>query len=310
MKITLCRYIVEGANWSPESVDESFLDSIVKAMMDLPLRGDKPEEQYGFVQCKHYEKIIYGLFAQKFPTISIDYDPKTKKQKKQKSIDSGTYLIVFRPGKNEIYIQNKRSSDLPSTSQIAKKLADILKLALSNTDYMFSKLTQAQDEVDREHVVKIFYEEADEILEMEFSDFDPLLIEEEKKKRGGKIQTYFNPREEYQEGMEEAAIKIANNAEKASIKSKKGASLKKDPITRAMLEASRRPNKIVYKKEEEKIIDSAVTKKKEIISIEGNELNLENQAQVIEILQKLFSRGMPVVKKRVIDQGGQERLFE
>lgn len=311
MDITLYRYRLEGATWGEEVINEKFLNSIIKEMMALPFQGDEAERKYGFVHCGHQDGSIYGLFVQKFPKVSTDYDATTKEEQKQEVIDSGAYLLILRPAEYELYLQSKRSSDLPEKAEIEKRLTSILRLAFNKTSYMFTKFVETQDEIDRDHIVRIFYEEADEILEMEFADFDVSLIEEEKQKRAGKIQTYFNPIEEYQEAMQEAAVRIGTNAEKASIKSKKGASLKKDPITRAMLESSRKPTKIVYTKEEKEITDSAVTKKKEVISIEGGNFDLENPEQISDILQKLFSRGeAKSIKPQNKKNEGQAGLFD
>lgn len=291
MEITLYRYTLERANWSSESVNESFIETLVEKLKDEPFQGDDLERQYGFVHCGYINEIIYGLFIQKFPTVSTDYDAETKKENKQNLVDSGAYLFILRPKEYEIYFQSKRSSNLPEKEEITRRLNTMLRLALSKTQYIFSKMTETEDIVERNHIVNIFYTEAETVLEMEFSDFDPSLVAEEKAKRNGQRQKYFNPIEDYQEAMEEASIRIGTNASKATIKSKKDGNLQKDPITRAMLESSKRPTKIVYTKENKEITDSAVTKKKEVISIEGTEFNLEDKEQALNIITKLFSKG-------------------
>lgn len=290
MDVTLYRYRVDGANWSRESTDEISLSVLVQAMMELPFQGEDEERQYGFAHCGVLNGVVYGLYVQKFPKVLTDYDKDTKQEIKQDSVDSGEYLFVCRLKEYEIHLQNKRSSDLADKVEILKRFSALLKMAMNATKFMFSSLTEAQDEVDRDRVVKIFYEEADTILEMDFADFDISLIEEEKQKRGGAIQKYFNPIEEYQPAMQEAAIRMATNAEKTSVKAKKGGNLKKDPITRAMLEVSRKPMKIVYIKEENEYTDSAVTKRKEVISIEGGDLDLSDAQQVQDIFTKLLAQ--------------------
>lgn len=289
MELTLHRYKISGANWG-ETFDQSCYVDIVREMNRLPFQEQEPDKMYGFARCAHMSNTIYGLFIQKHPQVLTDYDPHTKKEIKQTLVDSGEYLFIIYPNNYEIYFQHKRSSDLPSTSKILRRFEGILRLAFSKTKYRFSELISITEEIDREKIVNIFYEESDEVLEMEFTEFDAQLILDEKDKRNGKRQVYFNPKEEYQEGMEEAAIHLAANAENASIKAKQGSNLKKDPITRAMLEGSRSPTKIVYKRESVEYTDSAITKNKEILTINGT----DSISAIDSILERLSNGGKTV----------------
>ena len=295
MDITLYRYKARRANWTKESATIKFAEQLVEALIKLPFYGDNPEQQFGFANCVNWEKIVFGLFIQKFSKKLTDYDPKTKEEIIHDEIDSGKYLFIIDLENHEIFLQNKRSADLPKHEIIVRKFTELLKLALSKTNHIFNKLEITQDIIDREKIISIFYDIADEVTEIECTDFDPGLILEEKKKRG-KRQIYFNPKEEYQEAMEEAAIKIASSADKASIKAKEGGNLKKDPISRALLEGAKQPTKIVYKKEKEEFTDSAVTRRKEVVYIEGLEIDLKNEEQVSNILKKLFNNETQINK--------------
>jgi len=271
MELTLYRYFLSGATWG-KTFDKLERDSVIKEMMKLPFQGEESEKMYGFARCGYFKENIYGLFIQKHPQVLTDYDPKTKKETRKELVDSGEYLFIIYPQIRQLLFQHRRSSVLPPSDEIQKKFVGILKLAFNKTKYMFDSLSEVEEKTDRTKVVNIFYKEADEVLEMEFAHFDDKLIDLEKANRGGKRQTYFNPKEEYQEGMEEAAISLAKNTERASIKAKQGGNLKKDPITRAMLEGSRSPTKIVYKKDSIEYTDSAVTRKKEVLTIEGPDM--------------------------------------
>jgi len=291
MKITLHRYQIKGNTWKTEDLTTDFLKKVVNKMIIAPFMGNEnePDRQFGFAHCAFLDKIIYGIFVQKFPKTLKDYDVKTKQEKKQKSIDSGEYLFIIFPENNELYLQNKRDADLPCHVDIEKRFADLLKYIFYENSFTFSELIQTEDKINRDRIVEIFYKKADEILEMEFTDFDKNLIKKEKEKRHGKLQKYFNPKEEYQEAMEEAAILGAEHINTAKIKAKQGCDLKKDPITRAMLEGSRQPTKIVYKKESQVFTDSAIKKQKEVISIEGIGYDFDTNEQIKNILSKLPS---------------------
>ena len=176
---------------------------------------------------------------------------------------------------------------MPNHTRIEKLFTDLLKYVFHGISFTFSELIQTEDKINRDRIVEIFYKKADEVLEMEFTDFDKNLIKTEKEKRNGNLQKYFNPKEEYQEAMEEAAILGAEHINIAKLKAKQGCDLKKDPITRAMLEGSRQPTKIVYKKESHEFTDSAVRKQKEVISIEGTVFDFNTNEQIKNILSKL-----------------------
>jgi hypothetical protein len=308
MELTVHRYQITGANWD-EPFDQASYESIIKEMNLLPFQEQETENMYGFASCAHLNNAIYGLFIQKHPQILTDYDPKTKVEIKQTLVDSGQYLFIINPNNREIYFQHKRSADLPTTSQILQRFVDILRLVFSKTNkYIFTDLTPIKEEIDREKIVNIFYKESDEVLEMEFTDFDAELINSEKTKRDGKRQLYFNPKEEYQEGMEEAAIILATNAERASIKAKQGSNLKKDPITRAMLEGSRSPTKIVYKRESTVYTDYSITKDREILTIESTDMI----ASIESIIERLSNKGETRPKNEMDKDKdkGRLRLFD
>ena len=110
--------------------------------------------------------------------------------------------------------------------------------------YSFKDIEVTHDEVDRDRIVSIFYEKSEKVLELEFDEFDINLIREEKEKRGGKRQAYFNPKEEYQEALEESAIRLAQHADKASIKAKQGENLKKTLLLAQCLRHQEDPLKL------------------------------------------------------------------
>ena len=288
MNATIYRYKIIGASWGDGVMTETLLRSIADLLMKQHFSGGETETKYGFTQCGYKELKVFGLFIQKYPAILIDYDPITKEEIKNSTIDCGEYLFVLNLSEYEVFLQARKSSDLPSKDEIAKRFDGQLQLILHSLNYGYKYLEIKQDKVDRDRIVSIFYDFSDKVLEMEFDEFDVKLIEEEKKKRGGKRQTYFNPIEEYQEALEESAIRLAQHTDKAYIKAKQGESLKKDPITRAMLEASRKPIKIVYTHNSEQFTEFGVTKRKEVISVEGNSFNLPDQIE--NIFSSLFSK--------------------
>jgi len=284
MDVTLYRYRTNGARWNHQEVSSTNLALLVKAMNQLPFQGDGEDfRRFGFAQCGVHKSIVYGVFVQKFPKTLTDYDPQTKEENIQTLPDSGEFLFIFYPERYEIYFQTKRSSDLPPQETIIDRLIGVLQLAVtrSSTQFFFSDLEQTRDEVDRRRIVDLFYEEADEITELELEGFDSQLVHDEKQRRHGARQKYFNPIEEYQEAMEEATLRLGNDAEKVTMKAKKGHSFKKDPIARAALEASRKPVKMVYTKDSETYVEYGVTKKKEVIHIEAEGYDLSDQIENI-----------------------------
>lgn len=300
MDVTLYRYKTKEPKWDSETIDTTALLALTKAMNELPFQGDSEgQRRYGFAQCGVYEKIVYGLFVQKFPKKLTDYDPDTKEEKIQTLPDSGEFLFLFFPDRYEWYFQTKRSADLPPQETIINRLIGVTKLSVieSRTRFNFSTLEQTRDEVDRQQIVELFYGDVDEVTEIELEGFDSQLVRDEKRKRGGKHQKYFNPIEEYQEAMEEATLRLGNNAEKVTMKAKKGHSFKKDPIARAALEASRKPIKIVYTKGNETHTQYGITKKKEILRIDAGDYNLENQIE--GIVAQISGRKITTQKKQL-----------
>jgi len=281
MNATIYRYKVIGANWGKDVMTSDLLSQISSFLMDQPFYGDELESQYGFTQCGYKDGKVYGLFIQKYPTTLIDYDAITKEEIKNPTIDCGEYLFVLNLNEYELFLQAKKISDLPSKEEINKRFVGMLTLVLNKANYGFKEIEVTEDIVDRERIVEIFYKEADRVIEMAFDEFDLEIIKEQKQKRNGKRQTYFNPIEAYQEAMEEGAIRLSQHAETAHIKAKQGESLKKDPITRAMLEASKKPTKIVYTVENELYTEFGVTKSKETISIDSESFNLNEQIENI-----------------------------
>lgn len=282
MNATIYRYKIIGANWGKGVMTESLLKQIADLLMKQRFYGDVTETQFGFTQCDYKDGKIFGLFVQKYPTTLIDYDSITKEEIKNPTIDCGEYLFVLNLVEYEIFLQARKSSDLPAREEINRRFVSLLVPVLYSLKYYsFKDIEVTQDEVDRDRMVSIFYEKSDRVIELEFDEFDINLIQEEKRKRGGKRQTYFNPKEEYQEALEESAIRLAQHADKASIKAKQGENLKSDPITRAMLEASRKPVKIVYTYENEQYTEFGVNKSKEVITVEGDSFNLNEQIENI-----------------------------
>lgn len=298
MDITLNRLRARDPYWSKESVVYSDIEKFTKLIAELPFQGEEEDRKYGFAHCSHTDEVIYGLFVQKYPKTVTDYNTDTKIEESQEIRDTGEYLFIFFPKTYELYLQAKRSSDLPGTTQIIKKFVVLWKMAAADDGkFLISTFDYTQDEVDRSRILDIFYIEAESISELELEDFDRNLILEQKKVRGGKYQTYFNPIDEYQPAMEEAALRFGNNADKVMVKAKQGESFKKDPIVRAMLEGSRKPIKIVYKKDSVTHTEYGLTKKKEIITIDSGDFDLENQ--IAPILEKL--KGTDTLRK--IKQG-------
>lgn len=277
MDITIYRYRIIGASWGSEVISSELSLQLAGALMQQPLYGDDPETQFGFTQCSSSNNLCYGLFVQKFPLTLIDYDAITKEEVRQESIDTGEYLFVLDLSEYEVYLQTKKSSKLPNRDEILKRYVSLLKFVMNKSlNYGFEYLAETVDEIDREKVMNIFYVDSEKVTELELEDFDLNLIEEQKKVRG-KRQTYFNPIEEYQEAMEAGAIRLSQHAEKTYVKAKPGEDLKKDPITRAMLEGSRKPIKITYVKEGETRTEYGVNKSKEKITVEGDDYDLVNQ---------------------------------
>ncbi len=250
-------------------------------MNALPFQGDEDDRLYGFAHCNARDNIIYGLFIQKFPKKITDYDAQTKEEHDQILTDTGEYLFIFFPNRYELYLQTKRSVDLPPQDQIIRRFIGAFQLAVERRKFFFTALDVTEDEVNRERIVELFYQEADTVTELELEDFDRQLVYDEKRKREGRMQTYFNPIEDYQPAMEEAALRLGNNAQKISMKAKQGQSFKKDPIARAALEASRKPVKITYSKNSEVHTEYGLTKKKEIVTVEATDFDLENQIEGI-----------------------------
>jgi hypothetical protein len=282
MEITLNRLRARSPRWNAENVTHQDIDSLVTKMLEQPFEGSDDDYKYGFAHCGRKDDVLYGLFVQKFPKKVTDYNPQTKEETTQAIRDSGAYLFIFYPKRYELYLQARRSADLPGTTEIIKRFVGLMKLAVGiNGKFMATTFDYTEDEVDRGHIVDIFYNQADSITELELEDFDRQLVYEQKNERGNIIQTYFNPIDEYQPAMEEAALRFGTNAERVIVKAKRNENFKKDPIVRAMLEGSRKPVRIVYKKDSETHTEYGVTKKKEIISIESDEFDLDNQIDTI-----------------------------
>jgi len=310
MDITLNRLIARGPLWSAEGVTHQDIDKLVLGMLTLPFQGDEDDRKYGFAHCGRKDDVLYGMFVQKFPKTITDYNPETKEEINQAIRDTGEYLFVFYPKKYELYLQAKRSYDLPGTTEIIKRFVGVMKLAVgAKGKFLVSTFDYTEDEVDRNRILDIFYKEADTVTELELEDFDRQLIIDQKAARGDKYQTYFNPIDEYQPAMEAAALRFGSNTEKVTVKAKKNESFKKDPIVRAMLEGSRKPVRIVYKKDSEIHTEYGITKKKEIITIESSDFDLENQ--IDGILARLEGVDtLRLTKTNNLKNSNQTELFE
>lgn len=107
--------------------------------------------------------------------------------------------------------------------------------------------------------------------------------------------------------MDLAAVKLANHAERFSVKAKKSESLKKDPIVRAALEGAGKPNKITYTVDTKEITEFGEFKAREKLVIEGDSFNIGEQLE--EILEKIgnFSKQVKDIGKTERSQGP---LFE
>ncbi|GEM_PF-2984967 len=285
MNITLNRLKAHNPYWDADSLVDEDIQQLEANLRNLPFAGDEEDRKFGFAQCGSKNGVVYGLFIQKYPKVATDYNSDTKEETIQKVRDSGKYLFIFYPSRYELYLQAKRSSDLPSTDEITRKFVELWRIANQEGKFLLTNFEPTEDEYNRDKIVKIFYEEADVVMELELEGFDKNLVYEQKQLRGGGHQTYFNPIDEYQPAMEEGALRFGQNTEKAIVKAKKGENFKKDAIVRAMLEGSRKPTKIVYQKDSISHTEYGVTKKKEVISIEASDLNLE--AHIDSIIARL-----------------------
>lgn len=304
LSITLYRYMITNANWLSNANFISMREEVKKAIISSLFQGDDLNAQYGFAHCQIIDNKVCGLFIQKFEEILTDYGP-NKDEIKKVEVNSGKYVFVISLETFEIFLQAKKSPNLPTKDEILNRFISTLRLVFNDTNYMFSSLRLVEERIDRDKIVDIFYKQADAVVEMQFRDFDLNLIAEEKVKRKGKTQKYFNPIEEYNEAMDDASIKFARNAEFTKVKAKQGGDLRKDPMTRGMLEGSRNPVKITYIKEGEPIHDSAMTKNKETLIVEGE---AEDVVRCLPtIVRDLFdlNRG-PLIP---LDEGTEDRLF-
>lgn len=283
MNITLYRYKIKGALWDNAIINDTDLDKAVVDMTALPLQGEDEERKYGITFCGTEDDILFGNFVQEFPKKLTHYDSQTKEESTVDEIDSGSYLFIIFPREYIVYLQAKRSSDLPSNEEILKRFVATVRLANHNNKLLFSDLVPTEDYVDRDKIVDIFYNVSEAVTELELEDFDVELIKKQREERG-KRQTYFNPIEEYQEAAEEAAVRFATHSEKASLKAKQGESFKKDPIARAMLEGASKPTKIVYRKDSETVTQYGVTRSKEIITVPSD---FDADKDIKEIIQYL-----------------------
>ena len=205
-EITLYRYNIFQNYWDENSLTNELLVAISEALNERPFFGNSNNDSFGFLNCGVYEKIIYGHFIQKFSSLAIDYDSETKEEIQTPFIDSADHYFFADLIKLEIVLQAKRAGEIPSRDVILERFKGSFNLVLDSVlRKTFAGLAEAPEEVDREKIVKIFYEDAQKVIQMEFEEFDSELITEEKRKRNGKRQTYFNPREEFQEAMEEGA---------------------------------------------------------------------------------------------------------
>lgn len=307
MDITLYRYLLSGATWDQTFNDNDFI-ALVNILNTTPFQGDDEERKYGFVQCLQYEASIYGLFIQKYPEKLMDYDDNTKEQMVSESINSEEYLFIFTPNKLDLYLQARRNKDLPSRTVIKTRFEEMLKFHLSEIKKGFDDLVKAKDEYDREEALRIFYEISDTVLELDLSEFDEELVNHEYKRRG-KFQTYWNPKDEYQEAGHDAAVKFAKNASRSSIKAKRDQSLKKDPVTRIMLEGSRKPQRIVYTKENETITKDLVHRSKERLYLEDDKYDLEAQVESISHQLKGIIKKIKTIKNKNSEEEEQDIMF-
>lgn len=307
MNITLYRYEIKGAKWSPESLDQPDLEKAQEDMIKLPFQGREDESKYGIASCLVGEDIIYGTFVQKFPTTLTHFDSDTKEESTVDENDTGIYIFIIFPKDLIIYLQAKRSGDLPSKEEILNRFIMVMKLANQNNKLLFDGLDSAEDYVDRDKIVDIFYNQAEAVTELNLEGFDPDIIHKQRKKRGRR-QTYFNPKEEWQEAAEEEAIRFAENTDKVNIKAKQGQSFKKDPVARVMLEGSAKPSKIVYRKNSETITQYGITRSKEVIFI-PTDFNLdEDFEEIISYLKGERREGKDRLTEPYEDDSNQTKL--
>lgn len=282
-EITLCKYDINISNWESGFITSKLLLDIKQSILKYPFKGVDPHS-YGLVEPIIKDDYLFFKFIHKFPTVLIDYIPETKEEKRTDVLDSADFYVILNLNNLKIYIQSRRSSEFPKKNIILKRVQEVVLDILLENNLIFEKFTESKILYDREKLVKIFYEQADEILEIEFSNFDSDLIIEEKKRRNNKRQVYFNPIEAYNEAMEESAIRLADNAESALIKAKENGNLKKDPITRAMLEGSREPQKMTYTKNGALFHCSSIANNKEKIDInESDDIDL----RIKKIIEKI-----------------------
>jgi hypothetical protein len=304
MEITLYRYIFQGATWAQSGDLVSRAQRLAEKLNESTLQGDEPADQFGFIRCGAVGTYVYGIFVQRFLTHIRDVDSVTKAELSEDTTNRGDYLFIIALHKHEAWLQARRHSELPSRERIELRFKELLQLVMGQVGMGFSEIADTHDITDRDRIVHIFYQEADRVTAMEFTDFDPVIIESQKRLRGGTRQKYFNPIEEYQEAMEESAIRFARNVERSEVKAKEGADLRKDPLTRAMLEGSRVPSKITYTKNSEVISESGVTRRKLVITVEGG-VSEHLDDKIGSILARLGEE--PPLERR---EGPQLDLFE
>jgi hypothetical protein len=288
MTITLYRYDIIPPTWNNNNISLTLLNNVANVISEFPFAGRHEPEKFGFIKCAVLKEKLYGLFIQKHPSSIINYDDDTKEPKNGEVIESGEYFFIIDFSSYCFYLQAKRSSELPGKKEITNKFHNLFNAAVSSLGISFNYFKEADDIVDREKIKNIFYNEADRVTEIELEDFTTGIIIDEKEQRGGSRQTYFNPIEEYQEAMEEGAVKFSQNAAKAMVKAKKGGSIQKDPITRAMLESANKPTKITYIKENRKIVAKGVIESKVIVSVESDHIDFTDEKQIQSIFNSIY----------------------
>lgn len=89
-------------------IDSNIFDEIKQNIINFGLENEEPD-RYGFDFIKSHDDYIYGVFAQEYEQIGIDYDDESKREQiKSSPFEQYVFIIILNNSEGIIALEQKR----------------------------------------------------------------------------------------------------------------------------------------------------------------------------------------------------------
>jgi hypothetical protein len=215
-------------------VNHGLASKLVNLLNEANFYGGKDSDKFGFLDCNTYQNYIYGFFVQHYLE-DIDYYNEDKELIEKNEINSERFAFYINFSDNHILLQSRQNSDLPTRTEIVKRFVEGFNFTSNDlgNGIRINKIDKATIGEDREKIINTFYNTKGRVTKVSAKDFKKDLFNED--------FTWFNPRDEFRDAMQQTGEFFIEHTDQLNAKAKKSGNLQKVPQVRYAVETSNEP---------------------------------------------------------------------